>query len=173
MDVLRKWSVTDKVFPFNRNKAFYFLAKEMEDVDHYKKSRMLDIVNSLSNEKRNFSYLSNKKLINYHKIGYHTINHYNLSKLSYDNQKIEIELGKKELESIINQQVKIFAYPFGNRYHYNADTLEIVKRNFNFAFSNFEGLVHKDSNIYEMPRFLVRDWDIDSFIQNIKRFFKH
>ena len=43
----------------------------------------------------------------------------------------------------------------------------------NFAFSNFEGLVHKDSNIYEMPRFLVRDWDIDSFIQNIKRFFKH
>ena len=51
--------------------------------------------------------------------------------------------------------------------------LEIVKRNFNFAFSNFEGLVHKDSNIYEMPRFLVRDWDIDSFIQNIKRFFKY
>ena len=60
MDVLRKWSVTDKVFPFNRNKAFYFLAKEMEDVDHYKKSRMLDTVTSLSNEKRNFSYLSNK-----------------------------------------------------------------------------------------------------------------
>ena len=112
-------------------------AKKIEDVDHYKKSRMLDVVNSLSNEKRNFSYLLNKKLINYHKIGYHTINHYNLSKLSYDNQKIEIELGKKELESIINQQVKIFAYPFGNRYHYNADTLEIVKRNFNFAFSNF------------------------------------
>ena len=173
MDVLRKWSVTDKVFPFNRNKAFYFLAKEMEEVNHYKKSRMLDIVNSLSKKKRNFSYLLNEKFINFHQIGYHTINHYNLSKLSYDNQKLEIELGKKELESIINQQVKIFAYPFGNRYHYNDETLEIVKRNFNFAFSNFEGLVHKDSNIYEMPRFLVRDWDIDSFIQNIKRFFRH
>ena len=173
MNVLRKWSVTDKVFPFNRNKAFYFLAKGMEDVDHYKKSRMLDIVNSFSKKKRNFSYLLNEKFINFHKIGYHTINHYNLSKLSYDNQKIEIELGKKELESIINKQVKIFAYPFGNRYHYNADTLEIVKRNFNFAFSNFDGLVHKDSNIYEIPRFLVRDWDIDSFIQNIKGFFKY
>jgi len=173
MDVLRKWSVTDKVFPFNRNKAFYFLAKEMEDIDHYTKNRMLDIVNSLSHEKRNFSYLLNEKFIDYHKIGYHTINHYNMSKLSYDNQKIEIELGKKELESIINQQVKVFAYPFGNRYHYNADTLKIVKRNFNFAFSNFKGLVHRDSNIYEMPRFLVRDWDIDSFIKNIKCFFKH
>ena len=173
MDVLRKWSVDDKTFPFNRNKAFYFLAKEMEDVDHYKKSKMLDTVTSLSNRKRNFSYLLNEKFTNYHKIGYHTINHYNMSKLSYDNQKIEIELGKEELESIINRQVKIFAYPFGNRYHYNADTLKIVKRNFNFAFSNFEGLVHKDSNIYEMPRFLVRDWDLDNFILNIKRFFRY
>ncbi len=173
MDLLREWSITDKIFPFNRNKAFYFLAKEIENIDHYKKSRMLDTVTSLSNEKRNFSYLSNKKLINFHKIGYHTINHYNLSKLSYDNQRVEIEMGKKELESIINREVKIFAYPFGNRYHYNADTLEIVKRNFNFAFSNFEGLVHKDSNIYEMPRFLVRDWDLDNFILNIKRFFRY
>jgi len=173
MDMLRQWTVTDNNFPFKRNKAFYFLAKVIVDVNHYKKSRMLDIVSSLSDEKRNFSYLFNERLINYHKIGYHTINHYNLSKLSYDNQKVEIELGKKELESIINQQVKIFAYPFGNRYHYNSDTLEIVKRNFNFAFSNFEGRVHKDSNIYEMPRFLVRDWDIDNFILNIKRFFRY
>ncbi len=173
MDMLRQWTVTDKTFPFNRNKAFYFLAKEIENINHYKKSRMLDIVTSLSDEKRNFSYLLNEKLINYHEIGYHTMNHYNLSKLSYNNQKVEIELGRKELESIINQQVKIFAYPFGNRYHYNADTLKIVKRNFKFAFSNFEGRVHKDSNIYEMPRFLVRDWDIDNFILNIKRFFRY
>ena len=38
--------------------------------------------------------------------------------------------------------------------------------------SNFEGLVHKDSNIYELPRFLVRDWDIDNFIIKVKTFFK-
>ena len=173
MDKLRKWSITDKDFPFNRNKAFYFLAKEIEDTDHYKESKILDIVTSLSNEKRNFGYLLKKELIQYHKIGYHTINHHNLSKLSYDNQKKEIELGKKELESLIRKQVDLFAYPFGNRNHYNYDTLEIVKRNFNFAFSNFEGLVHKDSNIYEIPRFLVRDWDIDDFILNVKRFFKY
>ena len=81
MDVLRKWSVTDKNFPFNRNKAFYFLAKEMENINHYKKSRILDLIRSLSNEKRNFSYLLNKRLIDHHKIGYHTINHYNLVKI--------------------------------------------------------------------------------------------
>ena len=171
METLSKWSLTDKNFPFNRNKAFYFLSKEMEHIDHYKKSRMLDTITSLSNEKRNFSYLLKKKLIGFHKIGYHTINHFNLSKLSYGNQKMEIELGKKKLESLINRKVELFAYPFGNRYHYNDNTLEIVKKNFNFAFSNFEGLVHKDSNIYELPRFLIRDWDIDTYIQKVKSFF--
>ena len=78
---------------------------------------------------------------------------------------------KKKLESLINRKVELFAYPFGNRYHYNDNTLEIVKKNFNFAFSNFEGLVHKDSNIYELPRFLIRDWDIDTYIQKVKSFF--
>ena len=37
MKTLRNWNLTDKVFPFNRNKAFYFLAKEMENINHYKK----------------------------------------------------------------------------------------------------------------------------------------
>ena len=172
MKTLSNWNLTNENFPFNRNKAFYFLAKEMENINHYKKNRISDLITSLSNEKRNFSYLSNKRLIDHHKIGYHTINHYNLSKLSYENQKIEIELGKKEFESLINGKVELFAYPFGNRYHYNDNTLEIVKKNFNFAFSNFEGLVHKDSNIYELPRFLVRDWDIDKFILKFTSFFR-
>ena len=72
---------------------------------------------------------------------------------------------------MLGAEVEIFAYPFGGRIHYNDNTLEIVKKNFNFAFSNFEGLVYKDSNIYELPRFLVRDWKIDKFIKKIKGFF--
>ena len=74
------------------------------------KSRMLDIVTSLSKE-RNFSYLSNEELINYHKIGSHTINHYNLSKLSYDNQKIEIELAKKNLNQSLIGKLKYLLTP--------------------------------------------------------------
>ena len=30
---------------------------------------------------------------------------------------------------------------------------------------------YRDSNIYELPRFLVRDWEIDRFIQKVKGFF--
>ena len=113
-----------------------------------------------------------RNLIDYHKLGFHTINHFNLSKLSYDNQKKEIEIGKKSLDARVGKNVEIFAYPFGNKIHYNNDTLKIVKKNFKYAFSNFEGLVHKDSNIYELPRFLVRDWDIDKFILKFKSFFR-
>ena len=143
----------------------------MEEIDPYRENKLLEIITSLSNKRRDFSYLNEKHLTEYHKIGFHTINHFNLSKLSYDDQRKEIELGKKYLDAMVGDEVEIFAYPFGGKIHYNEITLEIVKKNFNFAFSNFEGLVYKDSNIYELPRFLVRDWEIDKFIQKIKGFF--
>ncbi len=168
---LSSWNVTKKHFPFNRNKAFYLLAKKIEQIDHYEKPNILKTITSLTAEKRDLSYLQKKDLIEYHKIGCHTINHYNLSKLSYENQEKEVEFCKNSLESIIGKRIKIFAYPFGGRIHYNDDTIEIVKKNFNFAFSNFEGLVHKDSNSYELPRFLIRDWEIDKFIFKVKSFF--
>ncbi len=168
---LAKWDVTVNNFPFYRNQAFNILAKQMEEIDFYRESKLLKIITSLSEKRRDFSYLNEKHLIEHHKIGFHTINHFNLSKLRYDDQITEIELGRKYLDAMIGKEVEIFAYPFGGRIHYNKDTLEIVKKNFNFAFSNFEGLVYKDSNIYELPRFLVRDWEIDKFIKKIKGFF--
>ena len=171
MEKLSNWDVTVNNFPFLRNKAFYLLAKQIEEIDPYRENKLLDTITSLSERKRDFSYLNEKHLLQYHKIGFHTINHFNLSKLSYDDQLKEIELGKKYLDVMLGKEVKFFAYPFGGKMHYNKQTLEIVRRNFNFAFSNFEGLVYKDSNIYELPRFLVRDWEIDRFIQKIKGFF--
>ena len=53
------------------------------------------------------------------------------------------------------------------------DTINIVKNNFSFAFSNFFGLVHKDSNLHELPRFLVRDWPIQEFKNKIENFFNY
>jgi len=171
LKTLAKWDVTVEKFPFNRNKAFYLLAKKMEEINSYQEGKLLKTITSFSNARRDFSYLKEKHLTDHHKIGFHTINHFNLSKLSYNDQRKEIELGKKDLDSIVGKEVEIFAYPFGGRIHYNETTLEIVRKNFSFAFSNFEGLVYEDSNVYELPRFLVRDWKIDKFIKKIKGFF--
>ena len=172
IQTLRNWDITKAKFPFKRNKAFYLLARAMEESNYFESNSLLESLSGLTNETRDFSYLDEKNLIDYHKLGFHTINHFNLSKLSYNNQKKEIEIGKKSLDARLGKNVETFAYPFGNKIHYNNDTLKIVKKNFKYAFSNFEGLVHKDSNIYELPRFLVRDWDVDNFIIKVKTFFK-
>lgn len=112
--------------------------------------------------------MSNSKYI---EIGSHTISHHCLSKLSYDEQKEEIEESKKQLEKILNKKIFAFSYPFGRKRDYNFETLKIVKNNYQIAFSNFPGVVRGKSNIYELPRFLVRNWDINIFRKKIKEFF--
>ena len=173
IDKLSGWNITDKDYPFYRNKAFYLIANKIEDADYLEQKKILKTLSNISNEKRDFSYLMNKKLIKYHRIGFHTVNHPNLSKLDYNDQQKEIELGKKDFELMIKRQINIFAYPYGAQYHYNDDTLKIVKNNFSFAFANFYGLIHKDSNYHELPRFLVKDWSIDKFEMKINKFFDY
>ena len=128
MDTLSNWITTDKNYPFNRNKAFYFIADKIEHVDYLEQKKIIRIVSSLSNKKRNFYYFSNKKLINYHRIGFHTVNHPNLSKLGYEDQKKEIELGKKNFESLIKRQIDIFAYPFGTTKEAGTQEFELASR---------------------------------------------
>ena len=88
-------------------------------------------------------------------------------------QEEQIILNKRNLENILNKEIVYFAYPFGSRSHYNKDSIDIVRNNYTLAFSNFPGLVHKDSNHYELPRFLVRDWDLGTFQKKIMEFFAY
>ncbi len=167
-----KWKTEHRNFPFNRCRAYQNIAKKMEKINPFEKNDFFFMVNNLSEEKRNLSYLSNNNLIKHHTIGAHTINHYDLAKLDYENQKEEIEGSKLLLEKYIKDEVNVFSYPFGMRYHYNDNTINLVKNNFQFAFSGFQGLVHKDSNMFELPRFLVRDWSANEFELRLNNFFK-
>ncbi len=166
-----KWKITDNTILLNRLKAFQLIVEELKKNNYSLKNKIISIINDMSHNRRNFSYLSNKKFTSYHTIGAHCINHYDLSKLSYEDQKNEIEGSKAKLESIIDGKVDTFAYPFGMRYNYNNNSINLVKNNYKYGFSNFEGLVHKDSNIFELPRFLVRDWTDTEFKYKINKFF--
>ena len=101
-------------------------------------------------------------------IGAHTMNHYTLSSLNKLEQEKEIIENKTQLESIIGKKIKYFAYPFGSRQHYNKHSLKIVKENFNLALSNFQGMVHKNTNPFELPRYLIRNWDLGVFKEKIR-----
>ncbi|KPJ57003.1 hypothetical protein AMJ49_03105 [Parcubacteria bacterium DG_74_2] len=107
----------------------------------------------------------------YIEIGGHTVNHVLLSALNKTEQKEEIKENKKHLEKILNKKVITFSYPYGRKKDYNQDSLEIVKNNYQIVFSNFPGVIRNNSNIYELPRFLIRNWDIEIFKRKIRNFF--
>ncbi|WP_110954060.1 polysaccharide deacetylase family protein [Anaerosinus massiliensis] len=105
-------------------------------------------------------------------IGGHTITHTRLGIQSYNEQKFEIDKSTDKIESIINDKLVVFSYPFGQKCDYNHDTIKILKdNNFKKVASNFPGQVHSWSNKYEIPRNLVRNWDVNVFKKEIRRFF--
>lgn len=48
-------------------------------------------------------------------IGSHSYNHTSLKSLNFDEQKEDISRAKKILESIVNDKIEAFSYPFGDR----------------------------------------------------------
>lgn len=106
-------------------------------------------------------------------IGAHTVTHPVLSAIPPAQQQQEISQSKSELEQILKQPVLSFAYPYGTRDDYNRDSVEIVKQTkFDCACSNFKGVVQPRTSLYELPRFVVRDWDGAEFERQLRGWFR-
>ena len=104
-------------------------------------------------------------------IGGHTVTHTRLSNQDRYTQKKEIIESKKCLEKIIGKEVTTFSYPFGGKKDYNEDTIDILEQcGMKKVASNFPGQVHKKTSYLELPRHLVRNWNIDEFKNNLERF---
>lgn len=105
--------------------------------------------------------LSENSLFN---IGAHTMTHPKLSKISKSKQEKEILESKKELEKIINKKVNYFAYPYGQKTDYTKHSAHLVKKSgFEMACSAFIGNVNLLTNRYELPRYPIKNWNIDDF----------
>jgi peptidoglycan/xylan/chitin deacetylase (PgdA/CDA1 family) len=106
-------------------------------------------------------------------IGAHTMTHTSLSAQAIDEQRIEITKSRQTLREIIGQPIRSFAYPFGTRGDYGTETVSAVEAaGFDCAFSNFSGLCRRRASRFELPRFLVRDWDGDQFERELNQFFQ-
>jgi len=107
-------------------------------------------------------------------VGAHTINHHSLASLDVATQKVEIERSKVELETLLGYPVTSFSYPFGTRADYTTEMVDIVKAaGFDIACSNFEGVVQAGCNRFQLPRFVVRNWDGDEFIRHLNTWFNY
>lgn len=105
-------------------------------------------------------------------IGSHTMTHPVLAAQPLLSQRQEIEASKRELEAMLASPVRSFSYPFGTRNTYTADTVRLVQEaGYTCACSNFPGTVGWGTDRYQIPRFIVRDWNGDEFARRLAALF--
>jgi peptidoglycan/xylan/chitin deacetylase (PgdA/CDA1 family) len=98
-------------------------------------------------------------------IGAHSLTHPLLPGLTTEAQQWEIQRSKASLEEALGHRVTSFAYPYGA---YEPATLAIVQRSgFDRACTTVPGVVGPDTGKFEMPRFMVQDWDGEEFCQRL------
>lgn len=89
----------------------------------------------------------------YIEIGGHTLTHPFLSKLSYEEQKQEMEQNKLELESVIGKKLTSFAYPYGDLDKNSKEIAQELK--FDFAVATNSGPVAFHQDLYQIRRIAI------------------
>jgi peptidoglycan/xylan/chitin deacetylase (PgdA/CDA1 family) len=103
-------------------------------------------------------------------IGAHTVTHPALAVLPAASQRQEIEQSKTYLEKLLGRLVTSFAYPFGGRHDYTADTVGAVRAaGFASACSTCGGVVGPSTDLYQLPRIYVHDCDGEQFANLLSR----
>ena len=104
-------------------------------------------------------------------IGAHTVTHTPLSILSRKQQHYEIFISKGELENLTGREITTFSYPFGRKRDYSKDSVRICREaGFIKAAANFPGQAHRWTDPFQMPRQLVRNWEIETFAEKLQDF---
>jgi peptidoglycan/xylan/chitin deacetylase (PgdA/CDA1 family) len=110
---------------------------------------------------RQIELLSTSPLI---EIGSHSLTHTMLSVLPIDQQQQEISHSKEYLEELTKQPVRFFSYPYGASNDFTRETMQIVANaGYEAAVANIQGNVLHTSNMYAIPRCLVRNWNGNTF----------
>ena len=99
-------------------------------------------------------------------IGAHTVNHPALGHLSPEEQRYEIQESRSVLESVIGKPVTGFAYPYGDLNEYTPGITQ--KLGFDYAASTREGTVTQSSNLYDLPRYQVKNIRGSEFIAALR-----
>lgn len=138
-----------------------------EPFDWDKKTSKNDRGRAVNNDE--IKKLANSPMI---EIGAHTVNHPHLGLLKAAEQRREILQSKKILEQLIGEPVTGFAYPFGA---YDGDFTPTTEKicaegGFSYACKNIAGIATKSSNLYALPRVLVRNWRPAEMLENLKEY---
>lgn len=103
-------------------------------------------------------------------IGAHTVTHPSLADLPLIKQQEEIVNSKVLLEQALNRTIRSFSYPFGLKNDYTNDTISLVRgAGFEYACSNEIGTVWSKSDLFQLPRYWIKNWSGPVFAKQIQR----
>jgi peptidoglycan/xylan/chitin deacetylase (PgdA/CDA1 family) len=102
-------------------------------------------------------------------VGAHSVTHSRLSALSEHQQSKEIYSSKSQLESMLGKTITTFSYPYGRKDDYNQISVRLCREaGFLKAASNFAGFAYHWTDALQIPRYLVRNWDVETFAARLK-----
>lgn len=103
-------------------------------------------------------------------IGAHTVTHAALAHRQPEIQRQEIANNAAWLKALTGKAPALLAYPYGN---YNEATINIAsQQGFDAAFTTEERPVTKDSPRYQLGRFMVKNWNGQTFEQHLQSWLK-
>ena len=107
-------------------------------------------------------------------IGAHTVTHPSLAKLDRAVQEEEIAVSIEVLSKLLQKEILVFSYPFGVKgSDYNCTTIDICQRNGIIKAASTECALWNDTtNNFEIPRKVVRNWNLFEFEEKIKEYWE-
>ena len=175
------WNVTLSDTPTLRHRAYRDLCNLLRPMDYSAREKILNDLSSWAGleetYRQDYRAMSADEICSLTKdglidVGSHTHTHPVLASLSLQDQIKEIKESKSYLEAILDRPINYFSYPYGSKSDYTAKTITIVKNSgFSCACSNFTGVIRQGTDCFQLPRFIVRDWDGDEFARRLKEWF--
>jgi len=163
--------------PTDRHSILIEIWKELKLLDNTELQIILhylrDWAGAVYSPRKTHRPLTESELIeksNLIEIGCHTVTHPALSILPKPYQRNEIFNSKLWLEDKLSNEVKSFSYPYGTTKHYNDITLSIIRDSgFNCACSNNRSNITNETDIFQLDRFGVMNWNGDEFQKQISK----
>lgn len=100
--------------------------------------------------------------------GSHSVWHQRLSRIDEVAQRSEVHDSKTQLEAILSEPVRYFAYPYGDRASFSPTVENLVeKAGYDYAFVNF--VDDGAWNRFRTPRLSVGKWSSKALIERVRQ----
>lgn len=166
--------------PIKFNHSYFLIHKILKGLNEKKRLSLINILNEQIKHdynipielqpisKEGINQIANHSLFT---VGGHSHSHVTLGLITENDQEVEIKKNKEILEKITGSVIKHFSYPFGGPDDYNNETIKILKGvGYDTAVTTIKNIYRLDDNLFSIPRFSIKNWDISIFKNKIDNY---